>query len=359
VSGRHQVVDLPPTSVVVTEYVMHSLTCSGCGSTTHADLPADAPRGVVGLRLQAAMAILTGRYRMSRREGAEALESLFGRKARISPGWLSALEGRTVEALAPAYAEAEKAVRSAPVVNADETPFRVRRRKAWLWVALSKVAALFRVDGERSARAFRRLLGAFKAVLCTDRFASYHSHAKRRRQICIAHLKRNFQELVDRGAPASEVGQAGLGAIESIFKVWNAYERGEIPFERVAPRLTIVRAALLDVLLEGTTNGDEKAAGMCRDLAKLFPCIWTFTRIAGVEPTNNAAERALRPAVLWRKGSFGCHSEMGGRYVESMLTVVHTLRIQGRSAIDFIERALRAALLHTRPPRLILGNDTG
>jgi len=357
VAGRHQVVDIPPITAFVTEYVLHKLVCFGCGSTTEADLPDNVPLGVVGVRIQATAAIMTGRYRMSRREATEAMEALFGPKARFSSGWLSELEGRTSNALEPAYAEAAEAVRSAAFVNADESPFREGRRKAWLWAAVSRGAALFRIDAERSAHAFRRLLGAFKGILGTDRFASYHRHSKQRRQICIAHLKRNFQELVDLGAPASEVGQAGLAAIEGIFKVWNAYETGEIEFTSVASKLRPVRSALLGAVTRGTTNGNKRAAGMCKDLEKLFPCIWTFSRIEGVEPTNNAAERALRPAVLWRKGSFGCHSDRGSRYAERMLTVVHTLRLQGRSVIDFVERALRAVLFNESPPRLLL--DSG
>ena len=121
----------------------------------------------------------------------------------------------------------------------------------------------------------------------------------------------------------------------------------------MARRLTSTRQALERALRRGRANPDPKAAALCKDLRGQFVSLWTFTRRPGVEPTNNHAEREIRPAVLWRKSSFGCQSAKGARFVERMLTVVRTLRRQKRSVLDFLEEAIRAANARTPAPLLV------
>lgn len=111
--------------------------------------------------------------------------------------------------------------------------------------------------------------------------------------------------------------------------------------------------ALLSALATSVNNPDRKAAGTSKDLRGLFDCMWTFARYPGVGPTNNLAERRIRPAVPSRKGNFGTQSERGGRFVERMLTVVATLKLPGRSVLDFIEQAIRAGRTGTTAPRLL------
>jgi len=85
----------------------------------------------------------------------------------------------------------------------------------------------------------------------------------------------------------------------------------------------------------------------------LAPALWTFVRVPGVEPTNNAAERAIRPGVLWRKGSFGSHSPAGSRFVERMMTVAATLKQQQRNVVDYITLACEATLRGEPVPTLL------
>ena len=98
---------------------------------------------------------------------------------------------------------------------------------------------------------------------------------------------------------------------------------------------------------------DHKAAALCRELRKWWLALWTFVRVEGVEPTNNVAERALRPAVLWRKGSFGSDSEAGSRFAERLLTVAATCHQQGRPVLAFLVAAVDAALQGSPPPSLL------
>lgn len=347
-----QVVDIPPSVAHVTEHVVESLCCPHCQAVTAGQPPGET-QGVIGPRLQAVLTVLTGKFRMSRREAVLAIEALFGPKARISPGWVSELEQRTSDALAPAHGEAHRAIEAAPVAHADETSFPEKNKKGWLWTASTALVAFFLHDRFRNREAAQRLLGAFLGVLVVDRWVSYRHHAKRLRQICFAHLKRNFQELVDRGKPAAELGRAGLEAIESIYLLWHEYEEGRVSFESLRRRVSPIRLKLFRALTRGESCPDEKAAAMAKDLITLFPCLWTFTRHKGVPLTNNLAERRVRPAVLWRKGCFGTQSDRGSRFVERVLTVVQTLKLQGRCSVEFIEQAIRAARTGRRPPRLL------
>lgn len=352
---RVQVVEIPEVAATVTEYVLEGVCCPDCGCVTHAEAPSDVT-GCVGPRLQSILAVLTGRYRGSRREVAEMARELFGPKAAISVGWLSALEADTAAALEPAYEQARRAVQGASLVHADETSFPEKFKKGWLWTASTADVVFFLHDRERSARAARRLLGAFRGVLVTDRWKSYR-HSPRRRQICLAHLKRNWQGLVDRGGAAAKIGAAALKILAKVFDLSAACEEGRIPFRSLRRKVSKLRLQLFDVLCKGERCKDSKAAGMSRDVLSLFPCIWTFTRHEGCPTTNNLAERRIRPAVLWRKGSFGTQSDRGSRFLERILTVVQTLRIQGRSLVGFIAESIRNARLGRPPPDLL--PDTG
>jgi transposase len=307
------------------------------------------PSGAVGPRLQAVFALMVGRFRLSRREALEAVVSLFGPKAEVSLGTLSALEGRTSAALAPAWEEAKAGMRASAVAHADETSYG----PGWLWIACTPELSFFLVDPHRSRAACQRLLGKdFAGVIVTDRWASYHHHPLRRRQLCWAHLKRNGQELVDRGGSAARVGRAVLRATDAVFSAWEDHRAGRLTVPSMARRLAPARRELLHALRRGRTNADRKAAALCKDLLKLFLSLWTFARRPGVEPTNNLAEREIRPAVLWRKGCFGASCDAGRRFTERILTVARTLRRQGRDILAFLEATICAGLAGKRTPLL-------
>src|SRR5215216_5486210 len=165
----------------------------------------------------------------------------------------------------------------------------------------------------------------------------------------MVHLKRAFQGLVDRGGEAEPIGRWGLAEIERLFVLWHRFRAGEYDRHGLQRRLVPLQARMGRLLRRGQENPDRKAAGLCRELAKWWAALWTFARVEGVEPTNNVAERALRPAVLWRKDSFGSDSEAGSQFVERLLTVVATCRQQGRPVLEFLVAA-REAVLQGRPP---------
>ena len=198
------------------------------------------------------------------------------------------------------------------------------------------------------------LLGAtFAGVVGSDHWSAYSRFPAERRALCHAHLKRDFQGLVDRGGEAEPIGRWGLAEIERLFALWHRFRAGEVDRQQLRRRLIPLQARLGRLLRRGQANPDRKAAALCRELTKWWPALWTFARVDGVEPTNNVAERTLRPAVLWRKGSFGADSAAGSWFAERILTVVATCRQQGRPLLAFLVAANEAALLGSPPAALL------
>jgi transposase len=235
-------------------------------------------------------------------------------------------------------------VQQAAVVNADETQWRLGGRRCWLWVAVSAAATVFTVAASRGSTVSKGLLGEpFAGVLGSDRWSAYSWVAPHRRQVCWAHLKRDFQALVDRGGAAQPIGAAALALLARLFDAWHHARDDPAARARLPGTLAPLQAEFRALLEAGTASESAKAAGLCRALLKLWPALWAFVTVPGVEPTNNAAERAIRPAVLWRKGSFGSQSAAGAEFVARMLSVTATCQQQGRPLLAYLTAVCTAA----------------
>jgi transposase len=349
---RHQVVELLPLAVWVTEYQMAVRRCPACGKRTRAALPTGVPPRPFGTRLTAVVALLSGRYRLSRREVRQLLQDLW--QVRVSLGAVVHQEQAQSAALAPVVEEVRAAVQQADVVNMDETGWRQAKQHAWLWTAVTATLTVCRIDRRRSGAVVEGLLGAdFAGVVGSDRWSAYRRFLAERRALCWAHLKRDFQGLVDRGGEAAPIGRWGLAEIARLFLLWHRFRAGEFDRPELRRRLIPLQARMGRLLRRGQETPDRKAAGLCRELTKWWAALWTFARVEGVEPTNNVSERTLRPVVLWRKGSFGSDSAAGSRFAERLLTVVATCRQQGRRLLDFLVAAGEAALQRTAAPSLL------
>jgi transposase len=348
----HQVTDLPPLRAVVTEHRLQRVACPACGATTRATLPPDVPPGAAGPRLQAAVATLSGGYRLSRRAVADLCATLLD--APLSVGSVDALCQATSAALAVPVAAAVATLPAADVVHADETPWQQGTARPWLWVAVTALVTVFRIATGRDSGVIKALIGvAFRGTLVTDRYSAYAWLDLAYRQVCWAHLARDFQALVDRGGAAAPLGQAALALVHRLFTAWHQFRDGHLTRAALQATLQPVEEALATLLHAGQTNTDPQAAGLCRALLRLWPALWTFVEVDGVEPTNNTAERALRPAVLWRKGSFGTRSDSGARFVERLLTVTATCQQQGRSVFAYLTDVCATAQRGAPVPSLL------
>jgi transposase len=351
---RHQVADLPPVRAEVIEYQGHARTCPCCGEVTRASIPEDIRRESIGPNLAAAMAYLAGCHQVSKRGVEEISETLF--EVPVALGKVSNLEHEMSEALAAAHAEAVAAVQAAPVKHVDETGWKKHGKKCWLWVAATPYAAVFMLHSRRNLSALTLLLGdALAGIIVSDRWSAYFRLPVHRRQLCWAHLQRDFQALVDLGGKAKPFGEQLLAFTEDVFYWWSRVRDGTMSRSTMLAYINEQRPWLRDLLTSGCASGCAKTAGLCGQLLKLEPAMWTFVRHAGVEPTNNRAERALRKAVLWRKKAFGCVSDRGCRFVERILTVVQTLRQQGRPVWQFLRDALHAHRSGQAAPMLLRG----
>jgi transposase len=349
---RHQVIDMPPVSAEIIEYQLHALKCHRCGKITRAALPEGVSWSSFGPGLQATVALLTGRYRLSRRETEEFLQDLLG--VRLSLGSVSEIEQKVSDAIELPVEEAKEAMRSAPVVGVDETGWREANKRAWLWTGVTPQLAIFHIDYRRDAGAALRLLGEnFQGIVNSDRWKAYRAFPFERRGICHAHLIRDFQKIKDFGGASRATGEWGLSEEERIFKMWDHFNNGDWTRSELEANLVPLRARVRRLLERGEGCGDKKTEGMCRDILRHWEALWTFSHKDGVDPTNNAAERALRKGVLWRKGSFGTQSELGSRFAERILTVTETCRRQGRRIIDFLVDAIKARITGQPAPSLL------
>ena len=249
--------------------------------------------------------------------------------------------------------QAVRHVREQPVVHVDETGWRQRRQRAWLWVAATTLVTVFLVHARRGTGAARTLLRGTQAILVTDRWSAYQAWPLARRQLCWAHLRREWVAFTERGGTAWRAGHALLVETRAIFALWHRVRDGTLSRARFQVAMRPHRRRVEAWLRRGTACRHAKTAATCREVLALAPALWTFVDVPGVEPTNNAAERPLRPAVLWRRKSFGTHSAAGSRFAERMLTVAATLKAQHRNIVDYVTQACVAAL-HGHPAPSLL-----
>jgi transposase len=348
---RHQVTELPKIEPHRTEYQSHALTCR-CGAVTREPLPSEVIGSSFGPRLTATVAMFTGQYRLSKRMVPALLRDLAG--IEVADGSVCQLERHVSDALALAVDAAREAVQSQDRVHLDESGWRQASKRAWLWVAVTAVATVFRISQSRGAKVAREILGdAFAGRIITDRWSAYTWVPSDRRQICWAHLIRDFQWMVDAGGSAAPLAQKLLDRTRQLFELWHRFRDGHLSRDELRAQAAPRRKQIERLLARVRGSGDRDPAGMCREILLLAPALWAFIDVDGVPPTNNAAERAIRPAVIWRKTSFGTDSVHGSLFVERILTTTATLRAQQRNVLDFLTDTVEATRFRRPTPSLL------
>lgn len=344
--------ELPPIVPIITEYRQHTLCCPQCRELVTAPLPPDAPPGAFGPRATALMGLLRSHFHASLAAVEEFCTDVC--HLPISSGSIVTSCERVSDALAPVDAAIQAAVQAAAQVNADETSWPMETRKGWLWVAICTIATCFRIHPSRGRKGLAALLGdAYRGIVGSDRLSTYKQYASGQRQRCWAHLIRNLLGLLARYADETRWAQRMLDLSDDLFFAWHAYKEGWYDQVALQQALIPVRLAMHELLVEGSALPYPKIVGFSRELLAQWDALWTFSRVTGVEPTNNAAERALRPAVLWRKGCYGTQSEAGSRFVERMLTVSATCQLHQRPLLPYLVEAIAAYWAKQPAPRLL------
>jgi transposase len=338
---RWQVEELPVISVKVTEHQCHRVHCPGCGKRRRAELPGEIAQSAFGPRFQAAVATLSTRNRISRRDVVECCEQLFS--SRISTGTVDAILSRTAQALTEPHADLLGALRGAGAVNMDETGWRTAGERRALWGIFDQRHAYLQIAPGRHEDHARQLLAETTAIVTSDRWWAYSHLPLARRQLCWAHLRRDFNAHAEGLAAEKEFGEAGLDLCERVFWAWEVFQHTS---DRRELKLTIRRLGRefkpIIARYASKRARNKYCRGMARNLIKAWPALWTFAARDGVQPTNNHAERALRSAVIYRKLSLGSQSHGGERRIERLLSAHTTCRLQDRSLFVYLTDALTA-----------------
>lgn len=353
---RHQIVEIPPIEPIVIEHRLHKLTCEQCGTSTRAKLPLEINPSGYGVRVVATVALLSGLYRNSYRMVQSALVDLFG--ITMSLATVNKLRLEASNAVADCVNEAKLYIQQQEIVAADETSFNQanidggnpQQRQAWLWVAVTPLVTFFEIALTRCTQAAKNLLGEnFAGILTSDRHGAYNWVDIERRQLCWAHLKREFIKISERPGVSKEIGTRLLEQQEKLFELWQKVRDGTLGCDNFAFFVKDIRQQIISLLQQAAdyeiTLKEKtplaKTVRTCRQLLKVESAMWLFVTTPSVEPTNNAAERAIRPAVIWRRTSFGSQTKAGSTFVARMLTVVTTLKSQERHILEFITIAVK------------------
>lgn len=347
---RHQIVDIPPITPEVTEYLQPVYRCKDCGELVYQPLPAEIRRRHFGPGLLAMVGILTGSLNTSKRKALAMINEVF--HVPMSLGGLSACEEQLTEALEQPYQEMIEYVQSQETAHADETGWpRGNRQKGWLWTLCCTSAAVFMIQAGRGQAAAKKLLGVFVGILHCDRWSGYNCFGGLR-QLCWAHLKRDFQALSEVKGSMGRIGGELFLLAKQILLMRKRVRDGTLAWQTFQRRMEPLMERTEKLLARGAGSG-ESLSGQCRRIFNQREYLWTFVYDPDIEPTNNLAERMVRQAVLWRKGSFGTQSQRGAQYAERILTACATCRLQGRSVIEYLRNACRCHLNGFAAPSLI------
>jgi transposase len=340
----HQVEELPPITVTVTEHRCQRVRCPGCGRRRRAQVPREVAGSMFGPRFQAAVAALSVRNRISRRDVVELCEQLFG--ARISCGTVDAILCRVADALVDPCEDLLDRLRASRALHMDETGWRTAGQRRALWGIFDRRHAYLYVAMDRHEDHAKTLLGETTAVVTSDRWWAYSHLPLHRRQLCWAHLARDFKAHAEGMAAEREFGEHGLRVCERVFWAWEVFQHTH---DRRQLQATIrqLQREFKPILRRyaGKSPRYKYCRGIARNLLKAWPALWTFARHRGVEVTNNHAERALRGAVIYRKLSLGSQSSEGEQRIGRLLSVHTTCRLQQRPLHAYLTDALAA---HTR-----------
>ena len=346
---RFQTIDIPPIKPVVMEYVQKMRECERCGEIVYQPLSDTIKRNVFGPGVLAVVGIMTGMLNTSKRKALEVINEVFG--VPMSLGGLSNCEAKIAAAMEAPYHDMVDYVQSQETAHADESGWpRGNRLKGWMWAMCCKTAAIFMIHANRTQEAARILLGQFSGTLNSDRWSGYNIY-DHIRQICWAHLKRDFKSISEAKGQLGCIGKELSELCKTIFIHYHRARDGTIQWKTFQRRMESYEQEVERLLKKGSTY-EGPLAGKCREILKHRQHLWTFVRDQQVEPTNNAAEQIVRQAVLWRKMSFGTQSQRGSRYVERMLTVCSTCRLQGRSIIAYMRNACDCHLSNRPVPNL-------
>jgi transposase len=292
-----------------------------------------------------------GHFRQSKRRASSCLSDLLN--IPCSPAWTVKIQNLVSDALSEPYCQLQTELANQSQLYVDESPTKQHKAKAWLWVAVAPMFAVFGIFANRSRESLVALIGDYsKIILNCDRAEMYLDGP--RLQWCWAHLTRDIQSPIDsRYKQVKRLGHDLMRQERLLFEYWQRYKRAEVNWKAFRRLASPVRKEFNSLLLRGSYSGNAKLIGFCDEILPRKDHLWTFLNAEGIEPTNNAAERALRSAVILRKLSFGTQNSQGSRYIERILSVSETCRLQKRNAYEYLIGVMKAKFAGETAPSLL------
>ena len=350
---RHQVHELPEIKLHITEYHLEKGRCSCCAANHIAVLPEGVTWGITGPNLISFMSQMVSKYKLSRRELQEFLKEHY--RFTFSLGSVFNKQKLVNKALEKPISELLNQIKESPCVNMDETGHRRDGKSQWLWGIMSPKAAFFSIENSRGKKVIHRLMEGYENIIISDRYAGYNYFNSSKRQICWAHLKRDFTKVSEKPDKIiARIGKNLLFCQAKLFEIWHQYKQGHLCRNTLVLETELVRKQIGDYLEQGSyTDPKLKIVRFCKNLLDNFSALWTFIFVDGVEPTNNHAERCLRPAVIWRKKSFGTRSDYGSEFVARTMSFITTCKLQEINSFEFLKNIMQCFFANIESPCLI------
>ena len=347
-----QVAELRQDPLEITEYRLHACRCSICGELVWAQLPPGVVEGqLFGPRLQALIAYMKGSLHASYTGLEEFCREVLDINAARSH--LCNTIARVSEALAEPYEELAKYIPTEPVLNIDESGWKDKGVKYWIWVFCTSAISFFCIAKSRGSKVLEDVLGkTYSGTIVSDFFSAYVKYANHLQQFCLAHLIRDIKFLTTLpGETDKRFGQLLLIDFKRLFHFWHLREN--IPKDRFDRIMFHIKGRVLQLAQSYVAGERSKSRTLARRLVKHGEAIFRFLFDPAVPPTNNAAERGIRTAVIDRRITQGSRSQMGRQWNARIWTVLRTCRKQSRSAWQFLQNALSAYHFQTPAPSLL------
>ena len=349
---RHQVYEVPLPRYEITEYQLLQGYCSCCQKTYRGETPAEVGNRGFGVRVHGTIALLTSKFKLSKRQALELLKDFF--QMPICVGSVSNIEHRVSQSLESLHGQIKNKIDESKIVHIDETGFKQNNRSGWAWMMANELFSFMQLDCSRGKKVAKKLIGnVINRIFISDRYPVYDFLPELCHQVCWAHLKRDFQKISERSGIAGVVGRRLLHSYGKIFAFWKSHLQQDNDDKRTRKKRRRLKNRMLRDLEFGASCSHLTTARTCRNMLEMGKSLWLFLENRDVPATNNLAERQIRPLVIAKKLSFGVKSDRGARYIERIYSLVLTCRQQNKDVLSWLQDSITQYFIAGPPPVLV------